>query len=186
MRVFPGEGKKPTEAQYLRKFLGFFPVLPLDNELVVENLIEHIHFVASELDEEKCAKLLDYCAYIQRTYLSQSHYFSHLNAEHFHGILEEDHDSTSSSAESINSKLNATFSNGKKSLASVLFKIHKFKKEFYELKLERLSANNLRARSPDFLQRKQKLVANFTDFNSLTPEDQALNLIPFIIENMSL
>ena len=179
--MYPGKGKKPTEAQYLRRFLGFFPVLPLNNELVVENLIEHIQYVASELDEEKCAKLLEYCAYIQRTYLSQTHYFSHLNAEHFHGILEEDHDSTSSSAESINAKLNATFSNGKKSLASVLFKIHKFKKDFYELKLERLSANNIRARSPDFLRRKQKLVENCTEFNSLTPEDQALNLIPFML-----
>ena len=60
------------------------------------------------------------------------------------------------------------------------------KKDSYELKLERLCGNNLRPRSPDCLQRKQKLVANCTEFNSLTPEVQALNLIPFIIDNMSL
>ena len=184
--MFPGQGKKPSEAIYLRKVLGFFPVLPLHNELVRESLIEHLTYVASELNTQRRAKLLAYCAYINRTYLSDSHYFSHINSEHFNGIIEEDHDCTSSSAESINSKLNSTFSNGKKSLASVLYRIHKFKKDFYELKLERLCGNNLRPRSPDFLQRKQKLVDNCTEFNSLTPEVQALNLIPFIIDNMSL
>ena len=149
-------------------------------------LIEHLGFVGSELDDEQWAKLNDYIAYIQWTYLSETHYVSHLNSEHFNGILEEEHDCTSSSAESINIKLNSTFSNGKKSLASVLYQIHKFKKDFYELKLERLSGNNLRPRTPAFLQRKQKLVNNFTEFNLLTPEIQALNLIPFMIENMYL
>ena len=149
-------------------------------------LIEHLGFVGSELDDEQWAKLNDYIAYIQWTYLSETHYVSHLNSEHFNGILEEEHDCTSSSAESINAKLNSTFSNGKKSLASVLYQIHKFKKDFYELKLERLSENNLRPRTPAFLQRKQKLVDNFTEFNLLTPEIQALNLIPFMIENMYL
>ena len=95
---------------------------------------------------------------------------------HFNGILVEEHDCTSSSAESINSKLNSTFS----------YRIHKFKKDFYALKLERLSENNLRARPPSFLQRKQKLVNNFTEFNLLSPDIQALNLIPFMIENMYL
>ena len=183
--MFP-EQKKPSEAKYLRQILGFFPVLPLYNVEVREALIEHLTYFASELNTNRRAKLLAYCAYINRTYLSDSHYFSHINAEHFNGIIEEDHDCTSSSAESINSKLNSTFSNGKKSLASVLYRIHKFKKDFYELKLERLSSNNLRPRSPDFLQRKQKLIENCTEFNSLTPEVQALNLIPFMIENMSL
>ena len=183
--IYP-EQKKPSEAKYLRQILGFFPVLPLYNVEVREALIEHLTYFASELNTNRRAKLLAYCAYINRTYLSDSHYFSHINAEHFNGIIEEDHDCTSSSAESINSKLNSTFSNGKKSLASVLYRIHKFKKDFYELKLERLSSNNLRPRSPDFLQRKQKLIANCTEFNSLTPEVQALNLIPFMIENMSL
>ena len=184
--IFPGHLKFTSEAKYLRKILGFFPTLPLYNAEVRFSLISHLEFVGSELDDEQRAKLNDYIAYIQRTYLSETHYFSHLNSEHFNGILEEEHDCTSSSAESINAKLNSTFSNGKKSLASVLYQIHKFKKDFYELKLERLSENNLRPRTPAFLQRKQKLVDNFTEFNLLTPEIQALNLIPFMIENMYL
>ena len=150
---------KDKEIQRNRVFVikKNFPVLPLHNELVRESLIEHLTYVASELNTQRRAKLLAYCAYINRTYLSDSHYFSHINSEHFNGIIEEDHDCTSSSAESINSKLNSTFSNGKKSLASVLYRIHKFKKDFYNL-----------------------------FFQSLTPEVQALNLIPFIIDNMSL
>ena len=184
--IFPGQLKFTSEAKYLRKILGFFPTLPLYNAEVRFSLIEHLEFVASELEDDQRAKLNDYIAYIQRTYLSETHYFSHLNSEHFNGILEEEHDCTSSSAESINAKLNSTFSNGKKSLASVLYRIHKFKKDFYALKLERLSENNLRPRPPSFLQRKQKLVNNFTEFNLLSPDIQALNLIPFMIENMYL
>ena len=50
--MFPNEGKKLTEAQSLRKFLGLIPVLSLNNELDLDNVIEHIHYVASKLEDD--------------------------------------------------------------------------------------------------------------------------------------
>ena len=74
----------------------------------------------SNLEEiDQLSKLLNYINYIEQTYISETHYFTHLNEEHFRAILEDETDCTSSSAESVNAKLNSTFSNGKKSLATI-------------------------------------------------------------------
>ena len=185
-QIFGKDLHKLPIVKYLRRILGVYPILPLHVPQVRFAVIEHLEFIAENLTRERKVKLHKHIQWIERSYFNENHLYSHTNAEHFEGILEESTDCSSSSAESINSKFNATFSNGKKSLASVLYTIHEFKKQNYELKMERLSENNLRARPPSFLARKLKLVELCTEFNSLHPDIQGRDLVPFMIEIMYL
>ena len=185
-KIFGKQLHKLPIVKYLRKILGVYVILPLHVPQVRSAVIEHLEFIGENLSRDQKLKLEKHIRWIERSYFNENHLYSHVNSEHFEGILEESTDGSSSSAESINSKFNATFSNGKKSLGSVLYTIHEFKKQNYELKMERLSENRLRPRPASFLARKQKLIELCTNFNSLHPDIQGRDLVPFMIEIMYL
>ena len=185
-QIFGKQLHKLPIVKYLRKILGVYVILPLHVPQVRFAVIEHLEFIAENLSRDQKLKLEKHIQWIQRSYFNENHLYSHMNSEHFEAILEESTDCSSSSAESINSKFNSTFSNGKKSLQSVLYSIHQFKKDNYELKMERLSENKLRPRPPSFLERKRKLVELCNNFNLLHPDIQGRDLVPFMIDIMYL